>query len=258
MKMRLTLAQMHISPGNLRHNLENAEDFIIDAAANTDMILLPELWSSGYDLSQADFWAETNQEVSQRISALAQQTNTWIGGSLLKKRKGNIYNTLSLTDPRGKTHAAYDKIHLFKLMREDKYLAAGDQPVITELPCGKTGLSICYDLRFPEIFRHYALSGARLILISAEWPLVRIEHWRTLLQARAIENQLFIAATNAVGISGNTLMGGSSMLIDPWGNIIVEGSTETENLLTAELDFDLINNARKTIPALTDRRADVY
>jgi omega-amidase len=258
MKMRLALAQMHISPGNLPRNMQNAGQFILNAAPNADLVLLPELWSSGYDLSQAAHWTEANQEAADEISSLAREHQIWIGGSLLEARAGNIYNTFTLTDPHGNRHAAYDKIHLFKLMHEDKYLTAGEYPVITDLPCGKTGLTTCYDLRFPELFRQYAFAGARLILLSAEWPLVRIEHWTTLLRARAIENQLFIAAVNAVGISGNTHMGGSSMFIDPWGNIIAEGSPDTENLLTAELDFDLVAQVRMTIPALVDRRLDIY
>ena len=259
MKIHIALAQIQISPGDQHKNLQKAGEMIRAAACqNADVILLPELWSSGYDLSHAAHWGAANEEVSQSISDLARQHSIWIGGTLLEAQGENIFNTFSLIDPQGKRHAAYDKIHLFKLMDEDRFLTAGDHPVITELPCGKTGLAICYDLRFPELFRHYTLAGARLILISAEWPLVRLEHWRSLLPARAIENQFFIAAVNAVGDSNGTLMGGSSMLIDPWGNIIIEGSTDSENLLIGELDIDLVDQARDSIPALSDRRPDIY
>jgi omega-amidase len=258
MKMRLALAQMNISTGNLPYNMQKAEEMISAAAHNADLILLPELWSSGYDLSHAVHWATANEQVTQSISDLACDNNIWIGGSLLKSQKKKVHNTFSLIDPNGKRHAAYNKIHLFKLMDEDRFLTAGNSPIIAQLPWANTGLAVCYDLRFPELFRHYALYGARLILIIAEWPLMRSDHWRTLLRARAIENQLFIAAVNAVGDSGGTIMGGHSTIIDPWGNIIVEGSANNENLLTAELDFDLIGEARNAIPALSDRRPDIY
>ena len=259
MKMRLALAQIHISPGILHRNLQKVEEMIRAAASqNADAILLPELWSSGYDLSRAAYWATANKEITQTISDLARHHNIWIGGSLLESQNEKIFNTFSLIDPQGKRRAAYRKIHLFKLMGEDHFLTAGNSPNITQLPWGDTGLAICYDLRFPEVFRHYALHGAHLILITAEWPLVRLEHWRTLLRARAIENQLFIAAINAVGDSNGIIMGGHSTVIDPWGNIIVEGSPDEETLLTAELNFNLVDQARDSIPALSDRRPDIY
>ena len=259
MKMRLALAQIQIIPGNRPGNLKKAEDMITAAAnQNADLVLLPELWSSGYELSQAAEHATANQQITKSISILACKYHIWIGGSLLETQHGKIFNTFTLIDPQGNRHAAYNKIHLFRLMDEDRWLSAGSNPTITQLTCGKTGLAICYDLRFPEIFRRYTLAGARLILIPAEWPLVRIDHWRTLLRARAIENQLFIAAVNAVGDSAGTVMGGHSMVVDPWGNIIAEGSPRNEHLVTAELDFDLIDQVRQTIPALTNRRPDIY
>jgi len=259
MKMRLALAQMQIIPGDLPGNLKIAKEMITAAVAqNAELILLPELWSSGYDLSQATIHSAANHEITETISILARKHHIWIGGSLLEDRNGKVFNTFSLINSQGNRHASYNKIHLFRLMDEDRWLNAGDSPITTQLHCGKTGLAICYDLRFPELFRHYALADAHLILIVAEWPLIRMDHWRTLLRARAIENQLFIAAVNAVGDSAGTVMGGQSMLIDPWGEIVAEGSPSEEQLITAELDFDLVDQVRQTIPALTDRRQDIY
>lgn len=259
MKMRLSLAQIQIQPGDLSGNLLKAEEMISSAAAlKADLILLPELWSSGYDLSHSTAQAAENQHILHSISVLARQHHIWIGGSLLETHDEKIFNTFSLIDPQGNRQAEYNKIHLFKLMGEDRWLTGGDTPITTQLPCGETGLAICYDLRFPELFRHYALQGARLILITAEWPLARSEHWRILLRARAIENQLFIAAVNAVGDSSGTIMGGFSTIIDPWGNIVIEGTPDSARLITADLDFDLVDRARNTIPALTDRRPDIY
>jgi predicted amidohydrolase len=118
-------------------------------------------------------------------------------------------------------------------------------------------LSICYDLRFPEMFRVYAAAGAKLILMVAEWPETRIEHWRTLLLSRAIENQVYIAAVNKVGRSQGADLGGRSVIVDPWGERLVEGGTE-EALLTARIDLALVGQVREKIPVLKDRQPDAY
>ena len=118
-------------------------------------------------------------------------------------------------------------------------------------------MAICYDLRFPELFRHYALQGARLILLPAEWPNPRREHWRTLLRARAIENQCFVAACNRVGESDGTSFFGASAVIDPWGATLIEGD-DTPAILTTTLDLSLVENVRERIPVFADRRPELY
>lgn len=259
MKMRMALAQIQILPGDFQHNLNSASRFMQNAADNhTDMILLPELWSSGYDLEQAAHWSAANAALLPDLANLAQRHHLWIGGSLLEEDHGRIYNTFSLFDPQGNKHASYRKIHLFGLMKEDRILHPGSQPTFTSLPWADCGLAICYDLRFPELFRQYTLQGAQLFLIPAEWPLSRAKHWSTLLCARAIENQCFVAAVNSVAAGGETIFGGQSMLIDPSGNILSQASSGEEELVIADLDFDLVEQVRKTIPVFKDRRPDIY
>jgi predicted amidohydrolase len=142
-------------------------------------------------------------------------------------------------------------------MDEEKYLTPGEEPVIVDLPWGRSGLAICYDLRFPELMRGYALGGVRLILIPAEWPHPRRAHWRTLLRARAIENQCFVVACNRVGTTGSTTFFGSSAVIDPWGETLVEAG-EVETLLTVTIDTDLVEAVRRKIPVFADRRPELY
>jgi len=143
-------------------------------------------------------------------------------------------------------------------MQEDRYLAAGDQPALCEgTPWGTTALAICYDLRFPELFRTYALAGARLVLLPAQWPAPRNDHWRTLLRARAIENQCVVAGCNRVGADHNNFFGGASAVIGPWGELLVEGSDRAA-LLVAEVNFDAVEEARRRIPILSDRRPECY
>jgi len=119
-------------------------------------------------------------------------------------------------------------------------------------------LTICYDLRFPELYRHYATErGAKMMIVCAEWPLMRLAHWRALLIARAIENQCFVVAVNACGETGGTVFAGHSMILDPWGKVAAEAG-EGEQLLTVGIDLDEVERVRRTIPVFEDRRPDMY
>jgi omega-amidase len=142
-------------------------------------------------------------------------------------------------------------------MEEDRYLNAGNVAPIIGMPWCNVGLAICYDLRFAELFRKYALHNVSLVLLPAEWPTSRIEHWRSLVRARAIENQYFVAACNRVGVSKEIAFGGNSMVVDPFGDIVVEGD-EKESLLFAFIDLRRVKESRAKITTLGDRRPDVY
>ncbi len=257
--LKISLAQMDIALGQPAQNLEKVQQFAAEAAAQgSDLLVLPELWSTGYDLANADKHAtDTQSGIFAAVGEIAQQHNLHIIGSCLSNLNGGYGNTIVFHNGRGETLAEYSKIHLFRLMDEDQYLTAGDEAVIAGTAWGEMGLTICYDLRFPELFRRYALAGAKLIFVPAEWPHPRLMHWRTLLRARAIENQLFIVACNRVGIVGKTHFCGHSAVIDPWGETLVEGD-ETEGLLTTEIDLSLVNEVRQRIPIFADRRPEIY
>ena len=142
---------------------------------------------------------------------------------MLELREGRVFNTFALFDARGETRAVYRKVHLFQLMGEQRWLTPGDCVVVAGLDWGKAGLAICYDLRFPELFRRCALEGASLLLVPAAWPKARVAHWQTLLRARAIENQYFVAGCNCVGAAKRETFGGRSAVVDPGGALLVEG-----------------------------------
>ncbi len=260
MPLTLSLAQVHVQLGQPRANYAVAEESIREAAGrNSVLILFPELWSTGYDLPHGAQHSQANAEILQRFSRLARQYHIWIGGSLLEAEGQKVFNTFYVVSPEtGEVIAQYRKIHLFHLMDEHQWLHAGDRPCLAPVAGVPTGLAICYDLRFPELFRRYALDGARLILLPAEWPLSRIAHWDVLLQARAIENQLFVAAVNNVGESGGETFGGHSALISPWGEFLLHGDSRQEALLTATIDLDQVDQIRQRIPVFSDRRPDVY
>jgi len=143
-------------------------------------------------------------------------------------------------------------------MQEEQWLKAGESFQTVQTALGLAGLAVCYDLRFPELFRRYAVGGAVCYLLSAEWPIRRINHWQILLKARAIENQSFMLATNCVGQSGKDQFGGSSAVISPWGEVLIEGDQANEALLTTIIDTDQIEHARQFMPVFQDRRIDLY
>lgn len=259
MSLSISLAQMAFEFGNVEANFERVAERIAEAAERgSDLVLLPELWASGYDLPNwKNYATPLNEGVFSKMANLAERHQISVGGSLLERKKQKAFNTFVLCGADGKRLGVYRKIHLFRLLEEEKYLAAGDETPMIDAPWGKTGLAICYDLRFPEIFRSYAVGGVKLLLVVAEWPVSRIEHWRKLLMARAIENQCFVAAVNKVGESQGVRLGGRSAIIDPWGVPLIEGDDD-EALLTAEIDFKEVEKARRFIPVFKDRRDDIY
>ncbi len=251
---------MDIKLGQPEINLAKVREMTAVAAQrHSDIIVLPELWSTGYKLEQAaNFATSTNQGVFADMADLAVEFQIDIVGSCLSVlAPGKFGNTAVYFDKKGHNLGTYSKVHLFGLMDEDKFLSPGKHTTMTETSWGKQGLAICYDLRFPELFRHYALAGATAVYLPAEWPYPRLEHWRTLLQARAIENQMFIIACNRVGTSKDTTFFGHSVIIDPWGKRIIEGNDE-EAVLTATIEFDMVKEIRAKILVFDDRRPDVY
>ncbi len=257
--MIVSVAQIDVAWGQPEVNLARASEWIAEARRRgSDLVVFPELWTTAYDLVRAGQYASTPDEgVFRSLSQLARQHHIYITGSVLKRQQDAIYNCAPLFSPAGDLLGDYDKIHLFRLMDEDKYLTAGRRTPLFDLPWGRCALGICYDLRFPELFRKYALAGAELILIPAEWPYPRLEHWRTLLRARAIENQCFVVACNRVGRGGDAQFFGHSAVIDPWGRCLVEAG-ESEILLTVSLDLRLVQDVRRQLTVFDDRRPDVY
>lgn len=257
MKTIVALAQIEIVLADVESNLQQAQQSIQQAAeSGAELILFPELWTTGYDLPRRAELVKANQPVLAEIARLSAQYNITIGGSWITERTGDYFNTFHLVSPTDPV-VTYDKTHLFGLMYEDQWLSAGGKLQTAAFAWGSAGLAVCYDLRFPEMFRKYTLGGANAVLIVAEWPLKRLSHWQTLLRARAIENQIFIFAVNAAGKTGGVPYGGASCVITPWGDTLVEAG-DKPTLITAQVDFDLVEFVRKKMPALTDRRADLY
>lgn len=258
-RLTITLVQMDVALGDPERNLARGEKFVAQAAARgSTLVLFPELWTTGYALERAaELASPLGAGAFAEMAHWARRYNLWIAGSVLEQWQEGFANTAVLIAPSGEVEGVYRKVHLFRLMDEDRYLQPGHEALVWRLPWGNTAMAICYDLRFPELFRHYALNGATLILLPAEWPHPRLHHWRTLVQARAVENQCFVAACNRVGQSKGEHFCGHSMLVSPWGEVVVEAG-EDEILLTATIDLNLAATVRQRIPVFQDRRPEVY
>jgi omega-amidase len=260
MKFKIACLQMDIAFGNPSENYKKASELIEQAnAQKPDIIVLPELWTTGYDLDNLKTTAEEGAQAAKAFfkDVAMEYSSHFIGGSVANKTEAGIENTLLAFDKNGEQAGTYSKLHLFKLMDEHLYLAAGKEKGLFSLDGHKFAGLICYDIRFPEWVRAHALHDVEAMFVVAEWPIQRLEHWRTLLIARAIENQCFVVACNRAGSDPNNTFAGHSMVINPWGEVIAEGG-EGEEILMAEVDLDEVKEARNRIPIFTDRRPELY
>lgn len=259
MELTIALAQMDVRTAEPRVNLDAARDLVAQAReAAADLVLLPELWYQGYDLERAADWAvPLGDGPFAHMAALARESRLYLAGSVLERHDGGISNTAALYDPEGTLLGAYRKVHLFRLMEEHHYLVPGQHAVLCPTPWGPTGLAICYDLRFPELFRAMAVAGAVLFLVPAQWPVRRIEAWSLLARGRAVENELYVATCNRVGTDGDVVFPGRSCVVDPWGAVLVEGD-ERSGLLLARADLREVAKARRYLTVYEDRRPEAY
>jgi predicted amidohydrolase len=260
MKITIALAQMDIVLGKPDQNESAARALAAQAASRgADLLLLPELWPTGYDLERIDDHAAPLDTGHFALMAgLARAQGLYVAGTALEANPGGKpFNTAALYGPDGARVGTYRKVHLWAPLGEVEYMTPGDALPVFDLPWGRTTLAICYDLRFPELWRRYADAGAQLVLISSEWPVRRVEHWRLLLRARAVENQFFVVGCNRSGAGADGEFGGHSAAVDPWARVLVEAGPEP-GLFVTTLDLDQVARARRLFPFLADRRPEVY
>ncbi|MGD6965823.1 carbon-nitrogen family hydrolase [Rossellomorea vietnamensis] len=262
MGLRIACLQIDIQYGKPEENRKNvSREFqkLFEKEKKLDVVVLPELWTTGYDLSRLDEISDDEgKESIEFLSGLAQKYSiNIVGGSVAKKSGENITNTLYSFDRSGNLLGEYSKVHLFKLMDEHHYLSAGNTSGAVTIEGVPSAAFICYDIRFPEWMRTHTAGGAEVLYVAAEWPLARVNHWRTLLLARAIENQCYVVACNRSGSDPNNEFGGHSMIIDPWGEIIAEAG-EGEEVIISDLDLEKVKQVRKQIPIFQDRRPELY
>ncbi len=269
-KLKVAAVQM-VSSENKEKNLKQAEKFISIAAKNKAIfVALPEVFNFRGKLSDAAKSAETIPGYSTKfVSALARKNRIWIliGSMMENVRAGRDlpskpFNTSVLINPQGKIIAKYRKIHLFDIKLKGKTILessrnkAGDKPKLTKVKNVKVGLSICYDLRFPELYRKYSEDGAEIICIPSSFTKPTGEaHWHTLIKSRAIENLCYVIAPNQAGTgSGGIKTFGHSLIVDPWGKILAEGPANDESVIFADINLDYLKKIRANLPALEHRR----
>jgi predicted amidohydrolase len=253
--MKIASIQMSVGDETKPQRIVRAEK-LLDHAKGADLVILPEIWNVGYFcFDRYESEAEPIQGPTfQRMSSIAKQHGFFLHmGSFVETWNGKLYNTSLLIDPHGMAIGVYRKIHLFGYgSKESQILTRGNAVVVTETELGKIGMSTCYDLRFPELFRNMVDKGAELFLVTSGWPYPRLEHWLMFNRIRAIENTAFLASSNCVGINRGFRFCGHSMVVDPWGVIVTSGGDE-ECILQAEIDLKKVATTRKEFPALSDR-----
>ncbi len=259
-KWKITCIQHDIVFGDPERNYAAMEERIGRAMEEQpDILVLPELWTTGYDLARLDEIAD--EDASRTRAFLAAAARKYgvhlVGGSAAKRTSQGVFNTLLIYDRQGNPRGEYSKVHLFQLMDEHLHLQAGHEKGRFELDGLRSAGVICYDIRFPEWIRAQMTSGAEVLFVVAEWPLERLNHWRTLLAARAIENQCWVVACNRSGSDPKHVFAGHSMIIGPWGDITAEAG-EQDEFLSGEIDTEEVSKARGRIPVFEDRRPELY
>jgi len=266
--MRVAICQMR-SGDDVAANVATAERLLLEAAdGGADLAALPEtfayLGSSTGRIAAAE---PIPGPLTERLANVARDRGLWVlGGSLIERDGDRIYNTCPLFDRDGELVARYRKIHLFDVeipgqppFRESATFTPGDQLVTHETDVGRIGLSICYDLRFPELYRGLMVLGAEVLSVPAQFQHeTGKDHWEVLLRARAIENQCYVAATGQWGTFGPPEKGrrsfGNSMVVDPWGRVVVRAPEEGDGVWFADMDMGELRRIRQTLPALQHRR----
>jgi predicted amidohydrolase len=217
------------------------------------LIVFPELTLTAFTMRSRSFAEVLSGESVRFFSEIAKRFNAHVVGGFIEQFDEQFYNTLVQIAPDGLLATRYHKIHPFSYSGEQRFYNSGSKPVMGQLGEIKIGFTICYDLRFPELFRHYAKNHAEIIVNIANWPISRITHWSHLLVARAIENQCFIIGVNRVGEDKNNRYNGRSTLIDPMGRSIIT-LDDSEIVAIAEIDVSRVAEIRKKYPFLEDIR----
>jgi predicted amidohydrolase len=218
-----------------------------------DLVVLPEVFNTGFYKHNYEEVENKLEDELELLLKLSETRDMVIVAGVAERYQEDLYNS-AVVIHRGEIKGIYRKTHLFPLTSERKHFKAGNRLEVFDTPAGKIGILICYEIRFPELARKLARMGAEIIAVPAEFPKQRIEHWKVLLQARAIENQLFVVGANCV--EGDLDYGGHSMLIDPEGNVLVEGGDFQEAMM-ADINLDEVEEIRKKYPFLNDLRTDV-
>jgi len=261
--MKVAVAQIACALGDPEANLSKGRDFSRQAKeADAELIVFPEMTDTGYSMpvvqKHASHW---KSGFVCGLQEIARQLSIAIVSGVSERDGSSIYNSQVLVDAKGDIVAKYRKTHLYAVapVEEQTCFVPGDEFASFALGDLRFGFSICYDLRFPEMYRQLVTEqNVGAFLISSAWPFPRDEHFRVLAQARAIENQSYVIVSNRVGKDDNLWFCGNSAIIDPGGVVIAAASADREELIQADLSQELVRSVRQRVESLAHRREDLY
>ncbi len=228
--MQVGMIQMDIASGEKERNIRHAFELMEEAALKSDLLVLPEFWTVGYDFRNIHRQASClGDDLLQRLGEFAKYHQVTIAAGTVPLIMGEkLYNTALIVSPDGTVQAHYEKRRLFDAYLEGDLMEPGTQSIQTEIRGIQSGIAVCYELYFPELFLEMALKGTTLVLVPASWPLKSIGRWEILNRARAIENGIYICAVNMTGAYHGIKFGGHSMFVDPEGNVLARAGTGEE------------------------------
>lgn len=267
-KVKIALIQSRVTADkgeNLRHAAELAH---IAAGEGTEIAILPEIFNCPYDTRSFPLYAEEAGGRSWEVLAeiARREKLLLIGGSIPEREGGKLYNTSFVFSPLGEQLARHRKAHLFDIniegrqsFRESETFSPGDGATLFDYEGRRYGLAICFDIRFPELFRKMALEGAEAVFVPAAFNMTTGPlHWELSFRMRAVDNQLFtVGCAPARDATGSYVSYANSIICDPWGQVLCRAGTEAE-VCVAELDFALISKVRQQLPLLSARRPELY
>lgn len=262
-KLRVGLMQMPVALGDRKRNQATVVDWMkryYTPADQTTAVVLPELWDVGYALDSADRLADRQAaEAADFLGGLARKHGCWFtGGSVMAEEDGLRYNRTLIINPAGELVARYDKAHLVPFITvEDGVFEPGNAPCVFDLDGITAGSVICYDIRFPEWIRMYALRGVEVLFVCSQWTRARMELFEIMIRAHSIENMFFTAAVNNCGLSGDHDFGGGSLISDPSGTVAAKCSGDFDGRL-ADLDLSQVEANRRYLKVLEKRRPALY
>lgn len=265
---KVALCQMKVVEDK-GENIARALAMISEAALQSDLVILPEMWNCPYQTSLFPEYAEEMGDsiTLDAVSEAAKQGGVYIvAGSIPEKHDGNVYNSSFIFNPQGEIIGVHRKVHLFDIdvpgeinFKESTTLTAGNQITVVDTPLCKIGICICYDIRFSELLRLMVLEGAQLIVVPGAFNLTTgPAHWKPLIRVRAVDNQVFMAAASPARDPDVAYVAyGHSMVADPWGTVLKEAGTD-EEIIYIPIDLKMITKIRQELPLLKNRRTDLY
>lgn len=258
--MKISLVQVASPDGeSAATRLERVAAIVANAGGAPDLIVLPELWAVGFNHFD-DYPAHAESMSGTTISTfsrIARERGCFIHAGSFVHRDGEVLrNRGVLLGPDGALMHSFDKVHIFGYRsRETELLTPGTRAQAVTTPFGQVSGTTCYDLRFPGLWTRLVHAGAELVIVPAAWPAARLRHWQLLTAARAVDNQVFVIACNAVGTHAGVELAGHSRIVDPWGEVRVEAGSH-EGITTIEIEPGLVGRTRAEFPVLADRLAD--